>query len=104
MHFRKDIFGTDADDFVPERWLRKEKESGAAFNARVKRMKDADMSFGGGNRACLGRPLALMEVYKIVATVFSRYETELEDPAQEWTLNKQWFVWAHDVRVKMRPL
>ena len=104
MHYRKDVFGVDADHFVPERWLRMERESVPAFNARIKRMRDADMSWGGGNRACMGRALGIMEVYKIVATVFSRYEIELENPSQEWTLNKQWFVWAHDIRVKMRPI
>ncbi len=104
MHFRKDIFGEDADSFVPERWLRNDKETVEAFNARMKRMKEADMSFGGGNRVCLGRPIALIELYKLVATVFDRYEIELEDPKKEWRLNKQWFVWAHDVKVKVKPV
>ncbi|CAO2649937.1 Nn.00g012290.m01.CDS01 [Neocucurbitaria sp. VM-36] len=104
MHSRKDIFGEDPEEFIPERWLRGEKEGVAAFEARVKKMKDADMSFGGGNRVCLGRPLALVELYKVVATVFGRYEIELEDPAQEWELHKQWFVWPHKIRVKMSPL
>lgn len=30
-------------------------------------------------------------------------QIELEDPRKEWDLHKQWFVWPHDVKVKMSP-
>lgn len=29
---------------------------------------------------------------------------ELEDPNKEWDLHKQWFVWPHDIKVKLGPL
>jgi cytochrome P450 len=35
-------------------------------------MKDSGYKSGGGNRMCLGKPLALAEVYKVVATVFGK--------------------------------
>ena len=65
-------------------------------------MKASDMSFGGGNRICLGRPLALVEVYKVVATLFGKYDVKLMNEEEEWDLHKQWFVWPHKVRVEMR--
>ncbi|KAH7347094.1 cytochrome P450 [Pyrenochaeta sp. MPI-SDFR-AT-0127] len=104
IHSNESIYGENTDQFIPERWLRGPAEHQLAFEARIKKMKDADMSFGGGNRVCLGRPLAMVELYKVVATVFSRYEIDLEDPAQEWELHKQWFVWPHKIRVKMSPI
>ncbi|KAJ4368605.1 hypothetical protein N0V86_009512 [Didymella sp. IMI 355093] len=104
MHTDKRIFGSDAEEYRPERWLRGEDEGEDAFVARLKGMKDADMAFGGGNRTCLGRPLALVELYKVVSFVFGKYDIELEDPAKEWDLHKQWFVWPHDVKVKMSPV
>ncbi|KAF1930580.1 pisatin demethylase [Didymella exigua CBS 183.55] len=104
VHTDTRIFGDDADAFRPERWLRGADESEAGFAARLKRIKEADMAFGGGNRACLGRPLALVELYKVVSFVFAKYDIELEDPAKEWDLHKQWFVWPHDVKVIMSPV
>ncbi|KAJ4299641.1 hypothetical protein N0V90_004887 [Kalmusia sp. IMI 367209] len=101
VHRRGDVFGERPDEYIPERWLKGETESEAAFEGRIRRMKDADLSFGGGNRVCLGRPLALVEMYKIVATLFTRYKIELEDPTQEWEVHQQWFVWPHKIRVKM---
>lgn len=101
IHYDSRIFGADPYGFRPERWLASSGESKETYEARIRKMKDADMVFGGGNRICLGKPLALVEVYKVVATVFARYDVELEDPEREWRLNKQWFVWPHDIRVKM---
>lgn len=74
VHYREDIFGERPNDFIPERWLRGEAETESAFESRIRKMKDADMSFGNGNRQCLGRPLALVELYKVTATLFARYK------------------------------
>jgi cytochrome P450 len=74
IHYQEAIFGTKPHEFRPERWLRGETEDEAAYEARMKKMKEADMAFGGGNRICIGRPLALIEVYKVVATVFGEYK------------------------------
>lgn len=74
VHRRADIFGERPNKFIPERWLQGPSESAAAFEARMKRMSDADLSFGKGNRVCLGRPLALVEMAKIVGTLFAKYE------------------------------
>ncbi|KAF2124477.1 cytochrome P450 [Dothidotthia symphoricarpi CBS 119687] len=103
VHYKSDIFGPQVNEFRPERWLREQSEGKEEFEFRIKKMKDADLSFGGGNRVCLGRPLALVELYKVVATMFRGYEIELEDPSKEWELSKQWFVWPHKIRVKMSP-
>jgi cytochrome P450 len=37
-------------------------------------MKDADMALGGGNRVCTGRTIALVETYKVIATIFGKYD------------------------------
>lgn len=74
LHFKEEIFGQNPDKFIPERWLQGEDEDQDAYTARIKKMKDADMSFGVGSRACLGRPLALMELSKTIAVTFGKYE------------------------------
>lgn len=37
-------------------------------------MEAADLSFGFGKRACIGKNIALVEAYKTVAMLFSRYD------------------------------
>jgi cytochrome P450 len=101
VHYKESVFGEKTEEFRPERWLRGENESEAGYEARMRSMREADMAFGGGNRMCLGRPLALVETYKVVATVFGKFDVELVDMEREWELHKQWFVWPHDVKVKM---
>jgi cytochrome P450 len=101
VHRDADVFGADTESFIPERWLQRDGEGKEEYEARIKRMREADMAFGNGNRTCLGRPLALVELYKVTATLFGRYKIELEDMSQEWELHKQWFVWPHKIRVKM---
>ncbi|KAK2791387.1 hypothetical protein FQN53_004568 [Emmonsiellopsis sp. PD_33] len=78
----RDIWGPDADEFRPERWLQAENESDAAYQERLRSFNGNDLTFGAGSRICLGRHLGLIEVYKIVATLVSRYEMALDDPSR----------------------
>jgi cytochrome P450 len=70
----KEIYGDDADSFRPERWLRGESETEEAYDSRLKQMKDADFTFGSGNRICVGRNMATVEIHKTTSTLFSRYD------------------------------
>lgn len=76
----KDVYGDDADVFRPERWLRGDGEAAAAYEARLTKMKEGDLSFGGGNRICTGRPMASMEMFKVTATLFSQYDVSDATP------------------------
>lgn len=67
----KPTFGGDADVFRPERWLRGEREAEADYQARLGRIRDADFTFGGGSRICVGRHLAMMEIHKLTATLLT---------------------------------
>jgi cytochrome P450 len=51
VHFDKDIFGQDADDFRPERWLVSEEE--------WKVMDRNLLIFGAGTRVCIGKNVSL---------------------------------------------
>lgn len=69
------VFGDDADDFNPDRWLQDKNESPENFEVRLRRMKDTvDLSFGGGGRVCMGRYLAILEIKKLIASLYSSFD------------------------------
>lgn len=59
---RKNIFGSDADEFQPERWEDANSTYGWAF-----------FLFNGGARTCLGQHFALFEIYYMVIRLFQHY-------------------------------
>ncbi|KAI1172104.1 cytochrome P450 [Nemania sp. FL0916] len=85
------VWGPDADEFRPERWLKSEHETESSYQSRVQLYNTADLSFGHGARMCIGRHVANMELYKIVATLISRFEIKLANPDREWKLEGSWF-------------
>ncbi|KAM5351200.1 hypothetical protein ACJ41O_003923 [Fusarium nematophilum] len=96
------IFGDDVDDFIPERWLKRDGEPEEEFNQRFQRMHDVlDFTFGAGTRVCLGKNLARMEVYKVTATLYSLYDIHLVDPKHEWNYRNSWFVYQQDIPMRI---
>ncbi|KAK4174672.1 putative cytochrome P450 E-class, group I [Triangularia setosa] len=70
----KVLFGEDSDVFRPERWL-------TADPVRKKMMTDTtEMIFGYGRWVCLGKPMAFMELNKVIVELLRRFDFELADP------------------------
>jgi hypothetical protein len=75
LHQNAQIFGQDAASFNPSRWLRNiEEETEEQYQARLGVMKSHDLTFGHGNRVCLGRHVAILETFKVMATLFMNYD------------------------------
>ncbi|KAL4962846.1 cytochrome P450 [Aspergillus stella-maris] len=92
------IFGEDADVFRPDRWLKKDGEGEDEYQERHKRMHDTcDFVFGGGARICMGRYLAMLEIKKLIATLYSTFDLHLVNPKHEWTYRNAWFVYQNDM-------
>ncbi|KAF1996048.1 cytochrome P450 [Amniculicola lignicola CBS 123094] len=68
------LYGKDAYEFKPERWLKSEKKS-VEFDA-------AQFVFGVGPRVCLGKDIAFMELYKLLPETVRRFDMELQRPGK----------------------
>ncbi|KAI3395962.1 hypothetical protein diail_601 [Diaporthe ilicicola] len=60
MHHDKALYGNDAQIFRPERWFEKDPEKLAAMT------RTNDLLFGYGKWQCLGKPVAMIELNKIL--------------------------------------
>ncbi|KAI9662210.1 MAG: hypothetical protein M1821_008376 [Bathelium mastoideum] len=102
VHMNEEVFGMDPSAFMPERWLQHNGESNTQYKERERRMRDADLTFGAGRRICLGRFVALVEIYKVLPTVFALYDIQLKDPAKEWTVTNSWFMRQEGIEVMLK--
>ena len=63
MHRREDVYGEDADEFVPERWTERNLRPGWAF-----------LPFNGGPRICIGQQFALNLASYVVCRLVQQIE------------------------------
>ncbi|KAJ9606314.1 hypothetical protein H2200_009275 [Cladophialophora chaetospira] len=70
------VFGDDADEYRPERWMRAKDETEEAYIERRKLMDRTDMTFGQGSRTCVGKYIAFLEFFKAAATLLAQFKFE----------------------------
>ncbi|KAF9106338.1 hypothetical protein BGX29_009755 [Mortierella sp. GBA35] len=68
----KSIWGPDAKEYKPNRWLSGEKPSQSKF-----------VSFHLGPRTCLGQAFATIEAITLMSMLVERFDFELVDPSKE---------------------
>ncbi|KAJ5375210.1 hypothetical protein N7517_007216 [Penicillium concentricum] len=98
---RHQVFGEDVESFVPERWLKMDTESETNFQDRKQKMLRATFTFGAGPRTCIGKNISLLEIYKLIPSLFLRYKIELNDPSAEWEIVNAWFVRQKNMDVRL---
>jgi len=73
-----DLWGADAEEFRPTRWL----EGEYAANGGAK-SPYALLTFLHGPRSCIGRSFALMEMRCLLAVLTKRFRFEMADPEEK---------------------
>ncbi|RDW84948.1 hypothetical protein BP6252_02538 [Coleophoma cylindrospora] len=69
----KSLYGQDADEWRPERWL----EYGAE---KLKALETYNVSFGTGARSCPGKHLAQAIYYKMIPMLFMNFDWSFVEP------------------------
>jgi cytochrome P450 len=72
VHRDKELFGEDAEEFRPERYL-------DASENQKHAMQAMSLSFGGPSRSCPGQNLAWLAPSKTVSAIFLHFEIEILD-------------------------
>lgn len=81
----KPLYGEDAHVFRPERWFVDENEPDG--KERLARMiRTNDMIFGYGRWLCLGRTVAMIEIYKTIFELLRNFDFALVNPHEPWTI------------------
>lgn len=98
-HRNKEVWGEDAEEFRPERWLDSSEEKLKAMNAMY-------MPFGLGSRTCIGKNISLLEISKVIPHLVRKFDATLIDPLNkmdELPSKCAWFVGIKDFRVNVKP-
>ena len=95
IHRDRSIFGKDADEWRPDRWLN-------CDEAQLKKMTRASFAFGGGTRTCIGKNISLLEIYKLLAALIQKFEISLADADREWRTTNNFLVYQQGLEVRFR--
>src|SRR3569833_948652 len=76
LHRNRDIFGEDADEFKPERWL--DADDGGE---QTKTTDKVSLVWGGASRSCPGRYLGELILRRGVSTLMEQFDVDVSDPA-----------------------
>ena len=83
IHRDRNIFGLDADQFNPDRWL--DVDAAAQMDRYI-------LAFGGGSRTCIGRNFAMAAMSKLVPEFLRLFDIELADPKEEMKFDNHWYL------------
>jgi cytochrome P450 len=84
-HRNTGVFGSDAEQFRPERWLEATKE-------QLSRMEEYYLPFGHGSRTCIGKNISLLEISKLIPQLVTKFDIRLANENAKLECQNVWFV------------
>lgn len=78
VNFSKELWGPDADEFKPERWMQPGQANSGGATSNY-----AFLTFLHGPRSCIGQRFAVAELACLLAAFVGRYEFKLTNPDEE---------------------
>ncbi|KAK3347109.1 cytochrome P450 76C2 [Lasiosphaeria hispida] len=97
LHRDEEIFGGDADVFVPERWFRDEGQGRGVIERY-------NLTWGGGGRTCPGRNLAEMVLGRVVQGLWREFDVRVVEMPPEEEVRYYFMAMLTDVRVRFVPV
>lgn len=94
-HRNPAVWGADAGEFRPERWLEADRSRLAAMEAYY-------LPFGLGARTCIGRHISILEVVKLMPRLLREFEFGLARPEDGMTCDDFWFVLPKNFMVNVK--
>ena len=70
-HRDNTVYGADADEYRPERWLEAD-----ADVEHAKAMEQSFIPFGYGARTCIGKNISLLEMNKLIPVLVKSFDIE----------------------------
>ncbi|KAF9498262.1 cytochrome P450 [Pleurotus eryngii] len=81
----EELWGTSANQFIPERWFNREDRTQHAF--KMPGVYSDSLTFLGGARSCLGMKFALFEIKLLTSVLLGRFALGLSDKEICWRLD-----------------
>ena len=78
VNFSKELWGPDAEEFKPDRWL-----APGQANSGGAKSNYAFLTFLHGPRSCIGQKFAVAELACLLAAFVGRFEFEMTNPNEE---------------------
>ncbi|KAJ9612104.1 hypothetical protein H2200_003701 [Cladophialophora chaetospira] len=95
IHMSKEVYGEDADQFRPERWIE-------ASPQQLKQMDRSFLTFGHGARTCIGKNISTLEMGKFIPQILRHFDLDWVSPQAEWNLEAAWFWKQSGMLVKFK--
>lgn len=94
-HRNRDVYGHDADEFRPERWLDSPEE-------KLREMNAMHMPFGLGSRTCIGKNISLLEMSKVIPQLVRHFDIAYAGEGTELPASCDWFVKQKEFMVDIK--
>ncbi|KAL2066183.1 hypothetical protein VTL71DRAFT_2254 [Oculimacula yallundae] len=95
-HRNQSVFGRDAEEWRPERWLEFEEQG---RGGEVERYM---LAFGMGSRTCIGKNISLLEMSKLVPQLVRNFDFVLDEECRgDLKCLNRWFVKQQNFRARV---